>query len=138
MSTRAFMKASRRPARKVERAKKRSVVWTKVISDKPYKKKGQKRPKLAKPEKQVADAKVEVRVSLAHKRRLQTAATVEEMTLSAFVLESALERASDVLADRTTFVLDAAHWDAFVKALDAPVRPLPRLSRLLREPAFGE
>jgi uncharacterized protein (DUF1778 family) len=39
-------------------------------------------------------------------------------------------------ADRRTFVLDAARWEAFVAALDAPPKNLPRLERLLREPGF--
>ncbi len=38
--------------------------------------------------------------------------------------------------DRRTFVLSAAQWQAFLIALDAPPRPLPRLERLLEEPGF--
>jgi uncharacterized protein (DUF1778 family) len=32
--------------------------------------------------------------------------------------------------------LDADQWEAFMAALDAPPRPLPRLKRLLNEPGF--
>jgi len=39
-------------------------------------------------------------------------------------------------AGRRKFVLNAAQWDAFIAALDAPPRPLPRLERLLNEPGF--
>jgi uncharacterized protein (DUF1778 family) len=53
-----------------------------------------------------------------------------------FVLESALARADETLADRRTFVLNAAQWKVFLAALDAPPRPLPRLERLLKEPGF--
>jgi uncharacterized protein (DUF1778 family) len=56
--------------------------------------------------------------------------------VSDFVLESALARADEALADRRTFGLDAVQWKAFVKALDAPARPLHRLRRLLGEPGF--
>jgi uncharacterized protein (DUF1778 family) len=40
------------------------------------------------------------------------------------------------LADRRDFGLDAVQWEEFMAALDAPPRPLPRLERLLKEPAF--
>ena len=41
-------------------------------------------------------------------------------------------------ADRTRFGLDADRWEAFLDALDAPPRDLPRLERLLREPSVFE
>jgi uncharacterized protein (DUF1778 family) len=56
--------------------------------------------------------------------------------LQKFVLESALARADEALADRRTFGLDAAQWKAFMAALDAAPRALPRLGRLLEEPGF--
>jgi uncharacterized protein (DUF1778 family) len=40
------------------------------------------------------------------------------------------------VADRGVLVLNAAQWEAFVTAMDAPPRLLPRLERLLREPGF--
>ena len=47
-------------------------------------------------------------------------------------------RADETLADRTRFVLDADRWKAFMEALDAPPRAIPRLSRLLKEPSVFE
>jgi uncharacterized protein (DUF1778 family) len=67
---------------------------------------------------------------------LQTAAAVAQRSVSEFVLESALARADETLADRRTFGLTATEWKAFIAALDAPPRPLPRLERLLKEPGF--
>jgi uncharacterized protein (DUF1778 family) len=61
---------------------------------------------------------------------------VASRTLSAFVLESALTHADQTLADRQTFVLSKTKWSEFQQALDAPIRPLPRLQRLLTEPGF--
>jgi uncharacterized protein (DUF1778 family) len=52
------------------------------------------------------------------------------------VLESALARADEALADRRNFGLNTTQWKAFVAALDASPRPLPRLERLLKEPGF--
>ena len=68
------------------------------------------------------------------KRTLRAAAAASRRSVSEFVLESALARADEALADRRTFGLDAAQWKAFIAALDAPPRPLPRLERLLKEP----
>lgn len=49
-----------------------------------------------------------------------------------FILESATERAVDVLADRRVFILDDDRWDAFVAALDAPAQPVPALVALFK------
>jgi uncharacterized protein (DUF1778 family) len=46
--------------------------------------------------------------------------------------------AEETLADRTRFVLNAEQWEAFLAALDAPPRDLPRLERLFREPSVFE
>jgi uncharacterized protein (DUF1778 family) len=56
--------------------------------------------------------------------------------VSDFVMESALSRAEETLADRRVFGLDAEKWAAFQAALEAPPRPLPRLRALLDEPGF--
>jgi uncharacterized protein (DUF1778 family) len=80
--------------------------------------------------------KLDVRVSPVAKAKLYAAAAAAHRSMSDFVLESALSRAEETLADRRTFGLDAAGWTAFLAALDAPVRPLPRMQALLEEPGF--
>ena len=80
--------------------------------------------------------KLDLRLTPDAKRALQVAAAVAHRSVSEFVLESALARADEALADRRTFSLDASQWKAFTAALDAPPRPLPRLKRLLKEPGF--
>ena len=67
------------------------------------------------------------------KARLSAAAQERHQSVSQFVLSSALVRADETLAQRQRFSLDAEHWTAFMAALDAPPRPLPRLERLFRE-----
>jgi len=84
----------------------------------------------------VRTEKLDLRLSSAAKRRLEAAASVSSRSLSAFVLESALSQADHTLADRHTFVLSKAKWSEFQRALDAPIRSLPRLERLLTEPGF--
>jgi uncharacterized protein (DUF1778 family) len=80
--------------------------------------------------------KLDLRLTRDAKTALQAAAAAQNRSVSEFVLESALARAYEALADRRRFGLDAAQWKAFLAALDAPPRPLPRLERLLNEPGF--
>jgi uncharacterized protein (DUF1778 family) len=53
---------------------------------------------------------------------LQAAAAASNRSVSDFVLESALARADEALAERRNFVLDAVQWKAFLAALDSPPR----------------
>ena len=78
--------------------------------------------------------KLDLRVTREGKRVLKAAAS--RRSVGEFMVESALPRADEVLADRRSFGLNPAQWKAFLAALDAPPRLLPRLERLLREPGF--
>ncbi len=80
--------------------------------------------------------KLDLRLTKHAKRALKAAAVASHRSLSEFVLESALARADEALADRRSFSPDAAQWKEFIAALDAPPRPLPRMERLLKEPGF--
>jgi len=82
--------------------------------------------------------KLDLRLTPEAKRTLHFAATAAGCSVSEFVLESALARAEETLADRRHFGLGAEQWEAFMAALDAPPRELPRLERLLREPSVFE
>lgn len=88
------------------------------------------------PTRALRTEKLDLRVSASTKRTLEAAASVSNLTVTAFVLESALARADEALADRRTFPLSKAKWTEFLTALDAPPRPLPRMQRLLTEPDF--
>ena len=79
--------------------------------------------------------KLDLRLTPAAKQTLVAAAAQARRSVSEFVLDSALSRAAETLADRQHFGLDAQHWAAFLEALDAPARPLPRTQRLLHEPS---
>jgi uncharacterized protein (DUF1778 family) len=80
--------------------------------------------------------KLDLRLSADAKRMLAMAAAAERRSLSDFVLQSAIQRAEEALADRRTFLLDKEKWEAFMAALDAPPRDSPRLRRLLNEPSI--
>lgn len=84
----------------------------------------------------VRSVKLDLRLTPAAKQTLQAAAAASRRSVSDFVLESALARADEALADRRSFGLNANQWQAFMAALDAPPRPLPRLQQLLKEPGF--
>lgn len=90
------------------------------------------------PERSVRTAKLDLRLSPEAKEKLQAAASILQRSVSEFVLESALVRAEETLTDRTHFGLDAGQWKAFLAALDAPPRDLPRLNRLFQEPSVFE
>jgi uncharacterized protein (DUF1778 family) len=80
--------------------------------------------------------KLGLRLTREAKLLLKAAAAASRRSVSEFVVESALARADEALADRRSFGLNPAQWKAFLAALDAPPRPLPRLGRLLKERGF--
>jgi uncharacterized protein (DUF1778 family) len=82
--------------------------------------------------------KLDIRLTSAAKRMLNVAASAAGRSVSEFVLESALARAEETLADRRHFGLNAERWEAFMAALDSPPREIPALERLLREPSIFE
>ncbi len=89
------------------------------------------------PAKRMND-RLELRLTPKAKSMLKRAAAVEKKTMSAFVLDKGLEAAAETLADRREFRLSTKDYDAFVAALDAPVKPRPRLTKLLTTPSVLE
>lgn len=83
--------------------------------------------------RQTRSEKLDLRLTPEAKHKLMAAAAVERRSVSDFVLDSALDRADEALADRKHFGLDAERWQAFIDALDAPVRDMPRMRKLLNE-----
>ena len=82
--------------------------------------------------------KLDLRITPEAKRTLNIAANAAGRSVSEFVLESALARAEETLADRRQFGLDAEQWATFMAVLDAPPLEAPRLSRLFRERSVFE
>ena len=64
------------------------------------------------------------------------AAASAGVSVSAFILESASERAERTLADQKHFVLTGEQWRAFTEALDRPARRIPELEKLVPEPSL--
>ena len=75
---------------------------------------------------------VNLRIEAETRRLIDDAATALGKTRTEFMIESARREAIDVLLDQRLFTLDAERYDAFVRALDAPPAPGPKLEALMR------
>ena len=86
-----------------------------------------------------SDAKgsINLRIESGTRQLIDDAAAVLGKTRTEFMVESARREAIDVLLDRRLFRLDPERYDSFVRALDAPPAPGPKLRSLLRrKPAW--
>src|SRR5215204_3713264 len=81
-----------------------------------------------------ADTKgsINLRIETQTRQLIDDAAAVLGKTRTEFMIESARKLAIDVLLDQRLFVLDQKRYDAFVRALDNPPAPGPKLRSLLR------
>lgn len=82
------------------------------------------------------EGRLELRVEPTNRRLLDAAAAASAMSTSAFVLSHATVAAQQVLADRTSFVLPAERWDAFMEHLDQPARTFPDLAAFIARPSI--
>lgn len=78
------------------------------------------------------ETKINLRAKAAQRERIDRAAEAVGQNRTSFMLEAALQRAEEVLADRTRFELDARRMSQFQRALDAPLPDAAALERLLR------
>jgi len=67
--------------------------------------------------------RVQVRINKDAKRMLQRAAALANMTVSAFVVNSALDAASRLISERERLVLEEEDWEVFMEALANPPEP---------------
>lgn len=81
-----------------------------------------------------ADTKgsINLRIETNTRQLIDDAAAVLGKTRTEFMVESARQQAIDVLLDQRLFALDSDRYDAFVRALDSPPAPGPKLQSLLR------
>lgn len=82
--------------------------------------------------------KLDLRLTPSAKQKLQAAARAKEWSVTDFVLQSALDKADEVLADQRRFFMSAEQWEKFQAALDASPRDIPALRRLMTEPSVIE
>lgn len=85
-----------------------------------------------------AKGSINLRIETQTRQLIDDAAAVLGKTRTEFMIDSARTLAIDVLLDQRLFALDADRYDAFVRALDNPPAPGPKLRALLRRvPAWG-
>lgn len=76
--------------------------------------------------------RIDLRTSPEIKDLIVRAATTAGMSVSAFLLGTAQERAKQILADTEMMTLSAQDWNAFAKALDNADKPRPKLSAAMK------
>ncbi len=89
-------------------------------------------------EDHTAEVKINLRASKDDRDLIDRAAAVRHLTRTEFMLGSARKAAMDALLDQAFFPLNAAQWDAFTAALDAPPKENPKLKLLLARKAPWE
>lgn len=89
---------------------------------------------LAVAERSAADTKgsINLRIEAATRRLIDDAAAILGKSRTEFMIESARRQAIDVLLDQRLFALESGRFDEFVRMLDNPPAPGPKLRSLLR------
>jgi uncharacterized protein (DUF1778 family) len=73
--------------------------------------------------------RVQVRIDRGGKRLLKRVAALANTTVSAFVVNSALDAAGRLIRERRQIVLNERAWDVFLDAVLDPPKPKPALRR---------
>jgi uncharacterized protein (DUF1778 family) len=82
------------------------------------------------------ETRVSVRIKPAQKALIARAARLRHATITEFVLENALQAASQLVAEEKHFEMTPEQFKRFCRALDVPpVRNLKVMQRLLNEPS---
>jgi uncharacterized protein (DUF1778 family) len=80
-----------------------------------------------------ATARIEVRVPPQVKARIESAASLEDTTLSSFVVAAVTERADEVVRQHETHTsVPAEFFDALIASLDEPAEVNPALVKAAR------
>lgn len=75
-----------------------------------------------------AHERIDLRTTPEIKELISRAASSAGLSLSAFLLGTAQERAKQILAESETIMLTSRDWKAFAEALDNTEKPRPKLS----------
>lgn len=82
---------------------------------------------------QRATERIEVRVRPEVAAQIREAAQASHMTVTAFLVSAALERAEEVFADKVVWVVSDREFDQMVTELDEPATPNENLVAALRQ-----
>jgi uncharacterized protein (DUF1778 family) len=75
----------------------------------------------------------EVRVSEEQDALIRAAASLEGTTVTAFLLDTATERARAIVRDSQDLALSHDAYERFLAELDAPAAAVPELAKLFRD-----
>jgi uncharacterized protein (DUF1778 family) len=78
--------------------------------------------------------RVNLRASARQEQVIRRAAAATDRTMTDFILDSAVERAERLLADRRWFLASAEQWAEFERLLDAPLPATERFEKLAARP----
>jgi uncharacterized protein (DUF1778 family) len=81
---------------------------------------------------QTRDVTINIRAKANQRALIDRAAELQGKSRSEFMLESAYQKAQDVLLDRCFFGLDELKFKQFLALLDAPPTPNQKLNALLK------
>jgi uncharacterized protein (DUF1778 family) len=84
------------------------------------------------PVSQTRDVTINIRAQPNQRDLIDRAAQLQGKSRSEFMLESAYQKAQDVLIDRCFFGLDELKFKQFLALLDAPPTPNQKLKALLK------
>lgn len=79
-----------------------------------------------------AHQRIDLRTSPEIKDLIVRAASSVGMTVSAFLLGTAQERAKEILAKEEMVTLTSRDWSAFARALDDTEKPRPKLAAAMK------
>lgn len=83
-------------------------------------------------------APINIRALVSQRSLIDRAATILGKNRSDFMLETACREAENILLDQRLFRLNEADFDAFMTALDVPVKDNPTLRNLMARKAPWE
>jgi len=82
----------------------------------------------------LVEDRINLRTTPERKQYIAKAASYCDTTLSAFLLDSAEQRAREVMKEQTQIQLTSKDWQAFEKILDkAETKPRPKLKKLIED-----
>ena len=76
--------------------------------------------------------RIDLRTTPEIKALIVRAASTAGMTVSAFLLGTAQQRATEILAEKEIVTLTTRDWVAFAKALDSTHKPRPKLAAAMK------
>jgi uncharacterized protein (DUF1778 family) len=91
-----------------------------------------------KPAVTTRDATINIRVTQVQRDLIDAAAEAQGKSRSEFILEVAIQKAQDVILDRTFFNVDEQKFNDFLELLDQPPTSSDRLRKLLKTKAQWE